>query len=282
MVEEATNNEEIIQEVIDPVVSEAEENTESATVITGEEVTPEEQTELSIEDIVSGTKKPKNKVQGRIDELTGEKYELRKEVEFWKEKAEKKEVPVMQTTRPLPPSPLEYSDLGEYREAVVQYEDRLDVWKGQQRDSATFIERQRQEFAEVTAKFTERAKKMREQYADFDTAINEPVFSPTMSMEIMTSEYGPEIGYYLAKNPSEALKLSKLPPNHIAKEIGKLEVRFSQASQKIVSKAPPVIHPVKGDDVVQKDPEKMTTAEWMAWDKQKTIERRKQTGAIAL
>lgn len=276
MGEEATATQEVAnleQEVVE------EEKTEATTV---EETGKEEISEgLTVDEIVSGTKKAKKGVQGRIDELTKEKYDARREADFWKNKAnevKKPESTVISSDRPMPPAESDFIDPNDYKKARVDYEDRLDAWKYQHRKNEEIQEMQKEELAGNIAKFNTISVRMREKYPDFDTAINEPVFTPILSNEVMASEYGPEIGYFLAKNPSEALRLSKLTPTGVAKEIGKLEVKFSQAVKKTNSKAPDPLNPIKGDDVPQKDPSKMTDAEWYKWEQEQKLKKRKLGG----
>lgn len=275
-------------------VLESEEKTEEVTQVLEEkkEVSTDENqgnvkaeattepAEMSVEDIISGKKPAEDTTPAwakkRFDELTTKIYEAKREAEHWKEQATKNVA--IPTERPLPPVESEFIDPDEYRKARVSYEDKLDTWKSSQRQNTEFQERQNAELQENLSKFNERAAKMRKKYADFDDAINEPVFTPVMSREITASDFGAEIGYYLAKNPAEALKLSKLPPTGVAKEIGKLEVKFSQATKKLNSNAPPPITPIKGDDVPVKDPKKMTDDEWYQWDKQQKLKKLKPGG----
>jgi len=255
---------------------ESEEESEATTQTTAEEKSP------TVEDIVSGKQAIGKKgvdttpkwLKNRLDEMTAKLYEKDKRIK------ELEATKIITSERPLPPLRDDFIEPEVFRKAMVKYEDDLDDWKTQHRDIAISQERQKQEIADNTAKFNEKAEKMREKYTDFDIIINEPVFSPAMSTEILTSDFGPEIAYFLAKNPAEALKLSKLAPNRVAREVGKLEAKFSQASKKIISNAPEAIKPIKGLNVVQKDPEKMNTQEWMAWEKRRIIEKRKQMGGL--
>ena len=255
---------------------ESEEESEATTQTTAEEKSP------TVEDIVSGKQAIGKKgvdttpkwLKNRLDEMTAKLYEKDKRIK------ELEATKIITSERPLPPLRDDFMEPEVFRKAMVKYEDDLDDWKTQHRDIAISQERQKQEIADNTAKFNEKAEKMREKYTDFDIIINEPVFSPAMSTEILTSDFGPEIAYFLAKNPAEALKLSKLAPNRVAREVGKLEAKFSQASKKIISNAPEAIKPIKGLNVVQKDPEKMNTQEWMAWEKRRIIEKRKQMGGL--
>ena len=60
-------------------------------------------------------------------------------------------------------------------------------------------------------------------------------------------------------------------------ELGKLKAKFSAPPDKrSVSGAPEPITPVDGNATPEKDPEKMTTAEWMANERKQTIDKLKK------
>lgn len=253
-----------------PVV---EEVAEEPTPIV-EEVIEEPTETISVEDIVSGKTTAKKSVdttpkwaKNRFDELTAKIYEKDREI---RELKAQKAIP---TDRPVPPLENDFMDSQEYRQARIKYEDDSEAWKFQQRKNQEYQENQDREKNENLGKFNENAKRMKVKYADFDAVINEPVFTPVMQYEIMASDFGPEIGYFLAKNPEEAFKLSGLSQIKLAKEIGKLEVKFSLATKKLISGAPPPINPIVGDDVVQKDTSKMTDNEWFKHDQQQKMKK---------
>lgn len=225
-------------------------------------------------------KKPVSKVQERIDRLTWEKWEakresenLRRELEEIRNEAKTKSSPAQ---RPIPPLEDDFEDPNEYRKARIKYEDEIFAWNEAQRNIELSKKQAEERFQESLKAFNKRAERMRAKYQDFDDVIATPVFSPTLSQEILDSELGAEIGYYLAKNPDEALRLSSLPPSRVAKEIGKLEVRFTSVSKRTVSKAPPPINPLDGDDAVKPDLEKMPIEDFMKAEKKKIIERKKR------
>ena len=241
-----------------------------------EEPTPkeEESTEtLSVDDIVSGKTTHQKGVdttpkwlKSRIDELTGKIYEKDREI---KELKEKRTVP----TRPIIPVESDFADPQEYRQERAKYEDDTELWRSNQNQTIRIRETQERERTENAIKFTESSKRMREKYADFDEVTDRPFFTPEMRDEIRASDFGPEIGYFLAKNPGDALKLSGLSQTKLAKEIGRLEVKFSLATKKIISGAPAPINTLRGDDVVQKDPSKMTDDEWYKHDRQQKLKK---------
>ena len=224
-----------------------------------------------------GKKKTAGKVQERIDKLTWEKWEAKREADQLRKELEefRNTTTVAPAQRPIPPVEDDFDDPNEYRKARVKYEDEIFAWNETRRNTELEKQRLQESFQESLKAFNKRAERMRAKYQDFDDVIATPVFSPTLSQEILDSELGAEIGYYLAKNPDEALRLSSLPPSKVAKEIGKLEIRFSSFTKKTVSTAPPPINPVNGNEVVKRSIEEMPIEDFMKAERQKRIEKRK-------
>ena len=278
VVAEEPKVEEVQQELLQEVAEVKEETTTQETEVTQEQEvkadTPaEEPTELSIDDIVSGKRPSEDKTptwaKKRFDELTAKIYEKDRRIK-------ELESTVIPTNRPIPPVESEFADTDEYRKARISYEDELDNWKGHYRKTQEVQEQEKREMEENLASFNVKADRMRTKYPDFDTVITEPVFTPSMSAEIMGSDFGPEIGYFLAKNPGEAFKFSKLSSNKVAKEIGKLEVKFSQASKRVSSAAPPPLAPLKGDDMPVGDTSKMSDDDYLKWYQQQKLNKLKR------
>ncbi len=260
------------------------ENLQSQEIIDPEQVVEEEVSPTTGDEEISEEASPtviepkKSKVQERIDQITKEKWEARREAEHWKNLATKAEPSRVEvpSDRPKPPLEVDFSDTEEYRKARVEYEDKVDAWRERGKRSQEIQFRQKQEHEENLAKYNLNAERMRVKYQDFDETVNSPVFTPELSVEILASEYAPEIGYYLAKNPAEAQRISSLSPNTIAREIGRLESKFTEGKSKLISGAPKPLTTVTGNDITPKDPSKMSTEEWMIWEKQQTMEKLKK------
>ena len=191
--------------------------------------------------------------------------------------------------RPSPPDSASFVDpaTGEidrtkHQSAVVQYEDKLHAWRQAQGELAPTGSEAGASPGPTLEDFKTRYEPMKQKHADYEEVINRPVFTREIMEALFESEQGPEIAYFLGNNESEALRIADLSPAQVLKEIGKLEVRFSAApSTRIVSGAPAPITPVTGTTTVEKDPEKMTTPEWMAYEKQQRVEKIKR-GQTAL
>ena len=243
-----------------------------------EETTEETQAEAPAEEpdeeepVVEPPKK-KQTAQERINELTRIRREKEREADYWKKVAlEKKETPPKPaTTEPsLPGRP----KLEQF-ETTEQYEDALFEWRDNVREIKSTAQRQEREYESALKEFNERARKLRIQHEDFDEVIESPVFSPAMREAVLLSENGPQVAYHLGKSENWALaeRIRNLPPSRQLYEMGKVETQLLVATQKkTVTSAPAPIKPVGITGTgVEKDPSKMTTAEWFAWDNKKRI-----------
>jgi hypothetical protein len=247
---------------------------------------PAEETEQTTEEFVETPVEtppvpPKKKsAQERIDEITRARREAEREREYWKQVALAKEhgnTPPQQPPRqpsPFPPRP----ELSQF-ETTTAYEDALFEWRDNIKELQTRSTMIQQEQNTALQAFNDRARKLREEHEDFDEVIESPVFSPVMRAALLKSEAGPEVAYFLGlpENRDAAEKIRALPIEMQPYELGKLATKLELAKQtKKVPSAPPPIKPVGmtggGTGV---DPSKMSTAEWMEWDKQKRLEKLK-------
>lgn len=228
---------------------------------------------------------PKKKTyQERIDEITKARREAEREREYWKkvalEKAQFAEKPTDEPPQPPrveqgPPRPNQ-----DQFNTTTEYEDALFGWYEVKKSSEQTAARRQAEEDEGLRKFNRAAEKLRQEYEDFDSVIESPVFSPAMRLGILHSENGPTLAYHLGRpeNRDTADRIRSLAPEAQFYELGKIEAKLLLAqSTKKVTSAPAPINPVGmtggGTD---KDPSKMSIDEWMAWDKQKTLEKLKQ------
>lgn len=69
--------------------------------------------------------------------------------------------------------------------------------------------------------------------ADYDKVVNSVDFPGTIAMEILDSDQGVDISFYLAKNIGKLREFAAMDPIKRAKEMGKLEERFSVRSSTV-------------------------------------------------
>lgn len=94
-----------------------------------------------------------------------------------------------------------------------------------------------------------RQAKAASKYEDFLDVVNSEDLPITdvMADAIKETEAGPEIAYFLGKNPREAARIAALSPAAQVREIGKIEARLELTPAKAPSKAPAPVDPVRGE-----------------------------------
>lgn len=210
-------------------------------------------------------------VQKRIDRLTREKAEALREVEYLRNLAHSKPAPVETTTAVEAkgePSEDNFETHAAYVKALTKWtaNQAVEEFKASQRTEAVKTRTQT-----VQQEFKGRQEAFKAATPDFDEVISsaDVQVSNAVITEIVESENGPALQYFLAKNPDEAERLSKLAPLALAREVGKIESRFTSSQQKTAVKtttAPPPPNPTgKSSSTSTKDPGEMTPAEYRAW-----------------
>ncbi len=106
------------------------------------------------------------------------------------------------------------------------------------------------EAAETARSYSERLEQAKAKYEDFDDVTEVPTLpiSQAMAEVITRSDVGPDLYYYLGKNPAEAARIAALQPLLAARELGKLEGKLAggaaAAPAAPVSRAPAPIRPL--------------------------------------
>lgn len=129
----------------------------------------------------------------------------------------------------------------------------------------------------------EKSAEMRDRVTDFDSVVaneNAPI-SLTMRDAIVSDTAGPEIAYFLGKNPKEAAKIAALSPLQQAAAIGRLGARFENAPEpKKVTKAPAVRQKLDGHgSPPSRNPAKMTMEEYISYREEINANKAKAKGA---
>jgi hypothetical protein len=193
--------------------------------------------------------KPKKTAQERFDELTREKHEAKREAEYWRTEAERRqqaEAPKPEPKGDGAPDPSDYV-YGETDAAYI-------------RDHATHVAKQtvRQEMAQQQAQAQLQSQvasfeaRMAQQYPDGEpagiTAIKRmTTLSEGIVQPILASDIGPKLADHLGSNPAELRRLSGLSPALQAYELGKLETKLaSKVQPKTLTNAPEPTPTVRG------------------------------------
>lgn len=170
--------------------------------------------------------------KARIAELTERAEKAEKDAADAREAAEKAGVSLDSaddgTALPEEPDASKY-EFGEHDQNYIKdrakWEAKMELLADQAK--ARF----KAEATSLEAKWTKNLAGAVSKYPDFDEVVvkgaeeNKWACPPVISLAIKDSEYGPDIAYSLAKDPNEALRISKLSPLEQAREFGRLEER---------------------------------------------------------
>lgn len=246
-----------------------------------------------VEDVVEDTQEPDQEVieekepehekvpkgvQKRIDEITREKYEERRERQAAQERVAKLErelealkvgaTPTAKQTREGAPNPDDY-DAGKYD---PDYLEALTDYKVNQMFAL------QQEQSKIAAKqsnvitLQEQARAVHEDYDQAEQSfLSHPLTTvPAFNNLLLETDNPAEIAYYLGKNPEEMEHLGQLTPTQALRYLGKIEALIDKSLEppkKAVTNAPKPITPLsgaKGSSGV-KSPEDMTQDEYVRW-----------------
>lgn len=217
-------------------------------------------------------------VQKRIDELTRERYDALREAEYWRQQAQVGQQQQPQQQAKPAPKIEDYQDVNQFLEArdawlMEQAEARVlgRLTEAQQRAQLDQQQRAQQIAQQQTVqRFLATEDDARSRYQDYDQAVQSPLMQqikqvrPDVIQAVIDSPHGPDIGYFLAKNPQRAQQIASLPPIAAAREIGRIEQMFMQPRPQATN-APEPPRTVGGKAEVAKAPENMTMAEYRAW-----------------
>jgi len=246
MTDEVTAVQESTPEALSP------EQSQQVETIPENTTTPEQSShEDPADDAAAEAKKHKGGFQRRIDELTRQREEERREKERLLAVVEH----LTGRNGEQPGSKQASQDAEPKRDSFDSYEDYLEaraVWSAEQATAKRLadIERAQEEKSrratqeQRVREWSAKIETAREKYADFDevTATADVPVTPAMSEAIMESDIGPELAYYLGKNPAEARRIALLSPLSQAREIGRLENKVATPAK--ASSAPAPIKPV--------------------------------------
>lgn len=230
------------------------------------------------------TPEPEPKPSGlekRISKLVYQAREAERREAYWRGIAEAKGGPPPTPTSEGgaregatdgPPKQEQFETYDLYIQAVAGHEIETRLAKERQRLTAEL------EGRELQGGFEKRVEAIRAKHEDFDAVAftNDHAVSETMRDAILNTADGPEIAYWLGHNHEESNRIARLSPNHQILELGRISARLAAPPPapppRTASAAPAPIKPIRGSDgTFQKDPERMTDAEW--WRSQKRSTR---------
>ena len=255
-----------------PVLSEPEASTPE---VTGEEPPPEPHVDEPPDPAA---------LQAEIERLEAVRKEAEEKARYWRQQKAEARADYFKTgPRPeeKPPGPEvgpepkldDFENYEQYVDAKIAHEvnKARATWDREQADR-----QQQQSYQERIAGLQAKLNEGFEKYEDFeDVAFDQTVpITPVVIDALAESEMPADVAYYLGKNRAEAIRISRMTPIQVAREITRIEmeIKTTQANNpqpnKKISKAPPPIKPVGPSHTVEKDPDKMSQAEYEAWRQQ--------------
>jgi len=222
-------------------------------------------------------------LKAEIEQLKADKEAAKEAAQKWRrEKAEARADFFKNRGEPAPaatpapaaatkPDPDAFDDYNDYVEALTDFKVEA---KRREWDQAEATKAQSATHQTKMQNLREKINAGYESYSDFeDVALAETVPITSMVMEALAETDNPaDIAYYLGKNRTECIAISKMTPIAAARAIAKIETQLSGGNgnpapkpTKKTTSAPPPIKPVGSSNTVAKDPEKMTQAEFEAY-----------------
>lgn len=224
-----------------------------------------------------GRFKPGGKVQQRIDELTRARHEAEREAAYWRTRAESSggKDDAGKTDEPaLRPTPDQFENYIDYIEALTDWKADQGVKKAMSaRDSERASEAQTKAIQSRESVWVERQNEARTMLPDYDEVVglSTAPIAPHLAETLLDSDRGPEVAYYLAKNPDLLKRINDMSHTSAAREIGKIEALLEKQQKPAVkmSGAPAPTTPIGGAGKTNatSDPAKMTMEQYKAFRK---------------
>jgi len=172
--------------------------------------------------------------------------------------------PVAEITMPTLES-VGYDESKYQEEMASYYASQVDTTLNN-REQARSAEQSAIELQSNVSNFHAKGMKLADDYEDLVVNNQALPVSEAMRDALLATDKGPEILYHLAGNPEEILRIAEMQPYAQALELGRLEARMSLPKPNKSTSAPAPIKPLSaGGESVSKNPDDMTSKEWLAW-----------------
>ena len=228
----------------------------------------------------------------RIDELTRDKHEARRQAERLEKILEQQEAMMRQympqnaAAEPqglVPPDPSQFAG-GQYDpryiDAMMQYTRESAIHEARQAVAAEYQQReQAQAAAQAQARLIEAEAATRAKHADYDAVIEQITSdprlanNPTIRQALLGMENGPEIAYTLGRNLDVAYQIASMNPIQAGMKLAEI----IGTANRSVSKAPPPIRPINATGKPprnEKSYAEMSTEEYIAARNAEDLARR--------
>lgn len=193
--------------------------------------------------------KPRNPgVQKRLDELTRNWRQTERDRDHWRELAMRNQGHSQQQPQAAQGEPtLEQfgGDPAKFYAEHARWAAREELRRAKDEEAS---QKKQERERERHQKYEERVNKTRTKYEDFDDLVTDPALpiTPDMADYIRESDEGPEVAYWLAKNPQEAARIAQMNGRDADRALARIEARLATpppvtapVAQRPVTNAPP-------------------------------------------
>lgn len=241
-------------EVVEPVVEEVVEPVEAQ-----EEVAEEGEEDENQDDLQERKPRVRN-AQARIDQLTREKNDARREADHFRRLAT--------ATAPTPPAGAstkptsdQFDDYGEFVEALTDWKASDVLRKAAEKTHGSIREDD----------WSSKVEAAKSTLTDFDSVVgsSEIPIADHVRDALLEADRGPELAYHMATHPDYAERLNGMSASRAAIELGRLESTLDAPVIKRASNAPAPITPIRGGPTVKVDLNKASMDDYIT-------ERRRQ------
>lgn len=196
-----------------------------------------------------GTETPpepeRDRVQERINTITREKYEAKREADQLRQQLEQARQQQAAPADAAAPTLEQFDyDESQYNQAFIEY-----VTDKKVREATSQMQQQQSQQSQQAAQadmiraYTERIGKSGLEDFQATVAPLESILTLDAADAIMMDENGPQVAHYLGKNLDAAERIAGLSPVQAAVEIGKLSAKLSGPRKKPKSNALPPVKP---------------------------------------
>lgn len=185
---------------------------------------------------------------------------------------------VKSSDEPARPNKADFTDPDAWELAMLDYAEQRASWAAQK--EVKRIEDEAKKKAELTAAeeatkktvdaFNQRTQKVKDKYSDFDQVVNTPdvLVSQAMTHVIVNSEHGPELQYYLGKNPEDAKRILALPVADQLIEAGLIIAKMRAPAQPISAAPKPITPSRSGGTTTRPSLEEASMDDYVAMRKE--------------
>ena len=197
--------------------------------VTGEQ--PVEETPEVVEEAEPTPAEEDPKTKGLLkaaQEERRKRQEIKEDRDFWYKVATGEIANPVKAESSEKPKPEQFESYDDYVEALADYKaEQAFNRRTEQSQTQTRQQMAQREEERLLTKAKRDAEEAAKRYEDFGEVVKGVNLPPDTLKAMYASEVGPDLAYYLGKNPSELERITELSPQRQIMELGKLEVKIA-------------------------------------------------------